>query len=83
MHLSFLIPLVTGLASSYIFLNSAEEMEYLAGSVALISMILTLIVAPWQFQLLVLVLVLTSTRRLLRQLDCRLKLEQKDDQPKP
>lgn len=65
MHLFFLIPLTTAVAAGYIFKNSADEMAYLTGLVTLISMILSLVLAPWQLQLLVLMLVLVSTKRLL------------------
>jgi len=72
MHLLFLIPLATGLVTGYIFKNSAEEMEYLPDIVTVVSLILSLILAPWQLQVLVLVLVLISVRRLLQQHDYRM-----------
>lgn len=62
MGLVFLIPLTTGLVAGYIFKNSADEMAYLMGAVTIICLILTLVLAPWQIQLLVLILVLITTK---------------------
>jgi len=77
MHLFFLIPLMTGLASGYIFKSCADEMAYLTGLLAVISLILSLILAPWPIQLLILMLVMISTRRGLRQNEYRMELEEK------
>lgn len=65
MHLFFLLPLMTCLVSGYMFQQSADEMAYLTGVVALISLILSLVLAPWQIQILVLGGVILSTRKLL------------------
>ncbi len=75
MHLLFLIPLTTSLVAGYIFNKSAQEMADLSGSVAVISLILSLVLAPWQFQLLVLILVIISTRKLLRQNEYKMQLK--------
>lgn len=81
MHLLFLIPLITCLATGYFFQKSADEMAYLTGSVTLISLILSLVLAPWQIQLLVLMLVIISTKRLLRQNHHRIEaLQNKQEQ---
>ncbi len=69
MHLFFLIPLVTSLVAGYIFNNYADEMAYLMGSITVVSIILSLVLAPWQIQLLILMLVIISTKRLLQQID--------------
>lgn len=80
MHLFFLVPLTAGLVSGYIMQKSADEMAYLTGTIAIVSLILSLIVAPWQLQLLILMLVIISTRRLLllnhSQLDLAAKPEE-------
>jgi Ca2+-dependent lipid-binding protein len=75
MHLLFLIPLMTSLVAGYIFNKSAQEIADLSGSVAVISLILSLVLAPWQFQLLVLILVIISTRKLLRQNEYKMQLK--------
>lgn len=67
MHLFFLIPLTTALVSGYIFQKSADEMAYLTGIVALISLFFSLVLAPWQIQLLVLGGVIYTTRKLLQE----------------
>lgn len=77
MHLLFLIPLTTSLVSGYIFRSCTDEMAYLTGSITVVSLILSLVLAPWQIQLLILMLVMTSTRRLLRQNEYRMHLEEK------
>lgn len=77
MHLFFLIPLMTCLASGYIFKSCADEMAYLTGTITVVSLVLSLILAPWQLQLLILMFVMTSTKRLLRQNEYRMQLGQK------
>lgn len=67
MQLFFLIPLTICLAAGYVFKNSADEMAELTGLVIFVSLILSLVLAPWQFQLLVLMLVTISTKFLLLQ----------------
>ena len=75
MHLFFLIPLITALLTSYIFKKSSDEMAYLTGIITLVSLILCLVLAPWQLQLLVLGLVLFSTKKLLQQNESRMQSE--------
>lgn len=67
MNLFFLFPLTIGLATSYISKYCVDEMAYLTAVVKVISLILTLALAPWQIQILVLIIVLISTRLLLLQ----------------
>jgi hypothetical protein len=67
MALSFLIPLFTGLISGYIFKKGVDEIAYFAGIVAVISLIISLVLAPWQIQLLLLIVVLITTQRLLEK----------------
>ncbi|MHC5596836.1 MAG: hypothetical protein ACYTXC_12990 [Nostoc sp.] len=63
MPLFFLIPLCTALATGYLFKKSSDEIAYLAGVFAAISLILSLVLAPWQIQfgLLIIVLIITNT----------------------
>ncbi|BAZ42432.1 hypothetical protein NIES4101_84010 [Calothrix sp. NIES-4101] len=75
MAFAFLIPLVTGLFSGYIFKTSTDEIGYLAGVAAIISFIISLIIAPWEIQLFLLIVVLVSTHKLLQQNDYRMKLQ--------
>ena len=67
MRLFFLIPLTSALISGYIFKRSPDEMAYLTGLVTIISVVLTLALAPWQIQLAILAFVIISTRNLLRR----------------
>lgn len=72
MNLMFLIPLTTCLVSGFVFKKSADEMAYLTGVVSIFSLVLSIILAPWQIQLLVLALVMFSTKKLLRINDRRM-----------
>ncbi len=67
MALSFLIPLFTCLISGYIFKKGVDEITYFAGILAVISFIISLVLAPWQIQLLLLIVVLITTQRLLEK----------------
>ncbi|MFN6464557.1 MAG: hypothetical protein RMZ41_022450 [Nostoc sp. DedVER02] len=67
MPLFFLIPLCTALATGYLFKKSTDEIAYLAGVFAAISLILSLLLAPWQIQFGLLIIVLMMTNRLLRE----------------
>lgn len=60
MRLLFLAPLLTGLLSVYISRKSQDELAYLTGAVAGISLLISLMIAPWQVQLLLLVLVFST-----------------------
>ncbi len=69
MVLAFLLPLLTALVSGYLFQKSTDEIGYLAGGIAIISFVISLILAPWEIQLLLLVVVLVSTQKLIQQND--------------
>lgn len=63
MTLFFIIPLTIVLLAAYIFKNSADEIAYLSAAIAVVALLVTLIVAPWQLKLALLSIVaLTSTR---------------------
>ena len=64
MRLFFLIPLATGLLSSYISLIKEEDISYIFGIIGAGSLILSLILSPWELQLLVLLLVIVNIRQL-------------------
>lgn len=72
MNLFFLFPLTIGLATSYISKYCVDEMAYLTAVVKVVSLILTLALAPWQIQLLALIIVIISTELLLLQNEYRL-----------
>jgi membrane protein implicated in regulation of membrane protease activity len=79
MVFAFLMPLFTGLISGYIFQKSTDEIGYLAGVAAVISFVMSLILAPWEIQFLLLVVVLVSTHKLLQQNESRIKLQSDRD----
>ena len=69
MPLFFLLPLCTGLFSSYVCKRCQDEIGQLAGVVAAISLIISLVLAPWEIQLLLLLIVLLVTPKLLWKKD--------------
>jgi len=74
MVLSFLIPLFTGLITGYISKKSADEIAYFVGIFAVISLIISLVLAPWEIQVLLLIVVLIATKKLLQQNEYKLKV---------
>lgn len=73
MALFFLIPLFTGLIGGYIFKKCTDEIGYLVGIFALVCLVLSLFLAPWQILLLLLILVLITTQKLLEGNEYKLK----------
>lgn len=63
MSLVFLTSLTVMLISVYVYKHASEDIAYLAASIFWISLFLSLLVAPWQIQLLLLLLVLLSKKR--------------------
>ncbi|MBW4674619.1 MAG: hypothetical protein KME52_11505 [Desmonostoc geniculatum HA4340-LM1] len=71
MALFFLIPLCTALATGYLFKKSTDEIAYLAGVFAAISLIFSLVLAPWQLQFGLLIIVFLITNKLLQENDSK------------
>ncbi|WP_066377171.1 MULTISPECIES: hypothetical protein [unclassified Anabaena] len=69
MPLLFLIPLVTGLATGYISKKCHDEIAYLVSIFTILSLILSLVLAPWPIQLVLLIAVLASTNKFLKQIN--------------
>ena len=74
MALFFLLPLFTGLITGYISKKSADEIAYFVGIFAVISLIISLVLAPWQIQVLLLIVVLIATKKLLQQNEYKLNV---------
>ncbi len=68
MRLFFLIPLFTGLIAGYFLNKKNDEIGYIAGVLTAISLIFCLILAPWQVQLGLLVVVLFGSKKLLQKM---------------
>lgn len=64
MTLSFIMALAITLVAVCISINSSEEIAYLAASISLVCLILSLVFAPLPLQLLLLMFALFSTRLL-------------------
>ncbi|BAY21049.1 hypothetical protein NIES2100_07940 [Calothrix sp. NIES-2100] len=73
MALFFLVPLCTALLTGYLVKQSTDEIAYIAGVFGFMFFILSLVLAPWQIQLLMLVLVLVITNRLLSKNESNLR----------
>ncbi|WP_392532686.1 hypothetical protein [Nostoc sp. C117] len=71
MALFFLIPLCTALATGYFLKKSTDEIAYIAAVFAAISLILSLVLAPWQIQFGFLIIVFIITNRLLQENDSK------------
>jgi len=65
MPMLFLVPLVAGIATGYISKKCQDELAYLTGIFTALSLVLSLVLAPWQIQALLLILVLATTNKLL------------------
>ena len=63
MYLVFLTSLTVALICVYVYKHASEDIAYLAASIFWISLVLGLVVAPWQLQLLLLLLVFVSKKR--------------------
>lgn len=75
MHLLFLIPLIFGLVASYIALNAEAEIAYLTAVITAISLTISLILAPWQIQLLILLVVVLGAKEIWQRLDRNQEIE--------
>ncbi|MCJ8282156.1 MAG: hypothetical protein AAFY76_22195 [Cyanobacteria bacterium J06649_11] len=78
MPLFFLIPLSICVITGYIFNRCSDEVGYLAGLFAIISLVLSLILAPWEIQVMLLVVVLVTTKKLLLRNEYKLKEGKKE-----
>jgi Domain of unknown function (DUF4278) len=58
----FVISLAIALIAFYLCQKSADEMAYLCAVISVVSLIVSLVLAPWQLKLLLLVLALISQR---------------------
>jgi hypothetical protein len=73
----FIIPLGLALVVYYILKHATDEIAYIATAILVVSLIVSLIIAPWQFQFLLLLLVLLSNIRIWQ------KTEELDDDLSP
>lgn len=63
MSVVFLITLALVPISAYICKHSADDIAHLAAAIFWVSLVLSLVFAPWQLQLFLLILVLLSNKR--------------------
>ncbi len=66
MNWVFITPLAIGLTVAYLFKNATDEGAYLAGSVVLVNLLVSLVIAPWEIKALLLIVVVLISRRLLQ-----------------
>jgi len=67
MPLFFLMTLVTGLMTSYLFKINDDEITNIAGVFTAIIFIVSLVLAPWQFQFGLLMFVVIVSNKLLKK----------------
>lgn len=65
----FLVPLITSLTTVYISQRTADEIAYLTGAFAVLSLLVALVMAPWQVQLLILLIGFIIARQLWLKLE--------------
>jgi hypothetical protein len=63
MRFVFTIPLLTGLLAGYIARKSDAEIAYLTSVLAIVSLLISLLLAPWQLQFLLLLVVFAIVRQ--------------------
>ncbi|AFY34241.1 hypothetical protein Cal7507_3853 [Calothrix sp. PCC 7507] len=69
MPLFFLVTLFTGLITGYFVRKSNDEIAYIAGVFAIVCLVFSLVLAPWQIQLMLLIFVIVSTNKFLSEKD--------------
>lgn len=67
MPLNFLITLASSVVSFYICLRSSEEMSLLFAAIAAVTFATSLVLAPWQLQLMLLILILLLPQQVFKQ----------------
>jgi hypothetical protein len=71
-HWLFIIPLGMGLASGFYTLRSSDELNNsLIGTFTLICLLISLLIAPWELQLLIALLVIAAARYYWLQIDAK------------
>jgi membrane protein implicated in regulation of membrane protease activity len=60
----FIISLVISLMAYYVFEHSADEISYLSAAISLVGLLVSIISAPWQLLLLLLLLVAIAGKQL-------------------
>lgn len=69
MSLFFLIPLAVAIFSAYLSRKTTQEIAYLTGTITILSLLISLIIAPWQLQLVIVLIILIIARQLWQQLN--------------
>lgn len=75
MPLLFLIPLILALIVGYIALNADTEIAYLTSTVSVVGFFASIILAPWQIQLLILLFVMVGAKQLWQRNETKTNLE--------
>jgi type IV secretory pathway TrbD component len=67
MPLFFLMTLVTGVITGYLFKRNDDEITYIAGILTAVIFIVSLVLAPWQIQFGLLMFVVIVSNKLLKK----------------
>ncbi|ACK73347.1 conserved hypothetical protein [Gloeothece citriformis PCC 7424] len=62
MNLLFLIPFTTAVVSAYFFQKTSQDIAYLTGTICAVSLLITLLIAPWEIQLIIISLAIIIAR---------------------
>jgi hypothetical protein len=79
MFLVFLASTAIALICAYIFRHSSDGLTFVAASILIISFFLSLLVAPWPIEFLLLILVVLSNRRQLLAPESLAQPQQEDE----
>ena len=64
----FISPLAIALVVTYLFKNCSNEAAYLGGSIIVVNLIVSLILAPWQVKIFLVLLLILITSRILESI---------------
>ena len=69
MRFSFVIPLFVALVSTYIYRKADDEISYLTGTVIAVCILLSVILAPWELQVVILAIAIILAKSLWNRIE--------------
>ena len=80
---SFVIPLFVALVSTYIYRKVDDEISYLTGSVIAICILLSIILAPWELQVVILAIAIILAKSLWSKIEQQREEDVEGNSPPP
>ena len=78
---SFVIPLCVALVSTYVYRRADDEISYLTGSVIAVCILLSIILAPWELQVVVLAIAIILAKSLWNRIEHQREEEVEGNSP--